>query len=169
MNTLVCCHRMMSVRGQICYLILKQACAFVSCGGVAKAFYWDTGLRNHNRSSHCLFSLSLFFFFLLLTPLFSYLTPKESVSWPLPSVKFWVTEGRIRVSNSNWKILVLAGKLKCQMWSRFENYFREHSLSPVLPSPISSPFYSPTPWPVLHKMNTGPSEMGGFCFSYSFT
>lgn len=149
----MCSHHITSVRGQTCYLILHQVCAFVSWGGAAEAFYWDTDLRNPRHSSHCLFS---------------YLTPKETVSWLLPSVKFWITEGRIRVSNSNWKIFVLAGKLKCQMWSRFENYSGEYSFSSAslthfLSFLFSNPVASATP------DDTGTPEVGGFPFSYSFT
>lgn len=56
------------------------------------------------------------------------------------------------MSNSNWKIFFLAGKLKHQLWSLFENDTGE-DLSPVLPSCL--PLLQ-SPQPTLCKRKLGP-------------
>lgn len=69
------------------------------------------------------------------------------------SVKFRIAEGRIRVSNSNWKIFFLTGKLKHQIRRRSEGTlflqcFLTHSFS----------FLFLSPWPGLHQGDAGATQ-----------
>lgn len=124
LNTLVSCHHIMSVRGQICYLRVHQVCAFVSCGGAAKALTetlaWEIvviqaiaySLANTQRV--CLMAITF-------------------------SVKFWIISEESEWVTPNWKIFVLAGKLKCQIGAGWEPSWRTLCFSSAS-SPISSPF-----------------------------